>query len=60
MASETLKQAKKQHKAALKNVFVYCDRRDDIVRQILNSETPFWGALNLKMVDWMIPRRHKI
>lgn len=52
MSNILLKQAKAQHKSALRNKVLYCSRRDDIVRQILNSETPLWGSFKLKLVDW--------
>jgi hypothetical protein len=50
--SDLLKQAKRQHKAALRNKIVYNERRDNIVRQILNSETPNWGSLKIDLVRW--------
>ena len=49
---DELKQAKKEHKSALKNKVIYTDRRDNMVRQILNSETPKWGSFKLHLIDW--------
>jgi len=49
---DELLQAKKEHKHALKNKAVYLIRRDNMVRQILNSDTPNWGSLKLHLVDW--------
>lgn len=51
MKNELL-QAKKEHKDALKNKAVYLIRRDNIIRQILNSDTPNWGSLKISLVNW--------
>jgi hypothetical protein len=52
MANDALKQAKLDHKYALRNKTVYIAHRDNIVRQILNSETPKWGSFKLHLVKW--------
>ena len=51
-ANDILKQAKKQHKDALKNKGLYLSQRDDLIRQILGSNTPHWGSLKIIMVNW--------
>jgi hypothetical protein len=48
MASEILKVAKASYKEALKNKSLYSNKRNEILRRIINSEVPDWG--NLKVI----------
>jgi len=44
---DILKEAKMNHKAALKNKSLYKQKRDEILYAILQSPTPKWGAIRV-------------
>lgn len=45
-----LKLAKRQHKEALKDKSFYKIKRDNLVKKMLDTETPNWGSLKLSLV----------
>ncbi len=45
---DELRQAKLDYKNALKNKVIYKERRNDLLRAILDSDMPKWG--NLKII----------
>ena len=47
-----IKVAKANHKQALKNKSKYIKDRDNLVRRILSSYTPNWGALRVTLIKW--------
>ena len=44
---DELKQAKLDYKHALKNKVLYKERRDNLLRTLLDSEMPKWGGLKI-------------
>lgn len=49
---EELQQAKAEHKKALQNKHLYLSNRDDLVRHMLQCQTPNWGILKVSLVNW--------
>jgi len=43
-------QAKKQHKESLKNPIVYKSKVDALLSVMLNSNTPKWGSIEIKLI----------
>jgi len=47
---EQLKQAKKSYKVAFKNKETYINRRNMLIKCILDATLPRWGSLKISMV----------
>lgn len=52
MRKEELVQAKKEFKASIINKPMHKIGRDNIVKQMLDSDVPKWGSLKIKLVKY--------
>lgn len=46
---DLLKTVKKQYKKSKKNIILFKEQRDNLVRQMLSHSTPNWGGIKLTL-----------